>query len=200
MACAGRKQIYPDEAALKGLAPSWQTSAQLALATLLAMPGFKTNNNSPGSGIVGGRWFLQVGSPYYGWRWGDIALVKIFSQGIIESLQVVLSWDPVDSTTLPFDHIQVPKDFSLSQNSPNPFNAGTTIKYNLPKTCQVRLQIYNILGQKVRTLVDKFEEAGYKEARWDGKNDLNNSVASGVYFYKIKAEDFVETRKMVLMK
>lgn len=175
-------------------------SADSVIATLVAMPGFKTSTNSVGSGIIGDQWFLQVGSPYYGWRWGDAALVAIFSQGKSESLVVKLTWDPVDSIALPYTGGQVPKDFALSQNFPNPFNASTTIKYNLPKTCQVRLQIYNILGQKVRTLVDKFEEAGYKEARWDGKNDLNNSVASGVYFYKIKAEDFIETRKMVLMK
>jgi hypothetical protein len=175
-------------------------AADSVSATLLAMPGFKTNNRSPGSDITGDRWFLQIGSPYYGWRWGDIALVKIFSKGVIERLQVVLSWDLLDSTTLPFNGIQLPKDFLLSQNFPNPFNSGTTVKYNLPKSCQVRLQIYNILGQKVRTLVDKIEEAGYREVYWEGKNDLNNSVASGVYFYKIEAEDFVETKKMILMK
>ena len=88
----------------------------------------------------------------------------------------------------------------LSQNYPNPFNPATQISYSLPKNCNVIIVIYNVLGQKVKTLVDEFQTAGYKTVHWDGKDDQGNEVASGVYFYKLKAGDFSETKKMILMK
>jgi len=88
----------------------------------------------------------------------------------------------------------LPKTFSLFQNYPNPFNPITEIKYALPKDCYVRLEIYNILGQKVVSLVDGEQKAGYKMARWDA-----SSFSSGIYFYRLQAGDFVKTRKMVLL-
>jgi len=89
----------------------------------------------------------------------------------------------------------LPKVFSLSQNHPNPFNPTTQLKYDLPKDCLVKLEVYNILGQKVATLVDREQKAGYKTVKWDA-----NSLSSGIYFYRLQAEDFVQTRKMVLLK
>lgn len=89
----------------------------------------------------------------------------------------------------------LPKSYSLSQNYPNPFNSVTEIKYALPEGCQVRLEIYNVLGQKVATLVDGQQKAGHKSFRWDA-----GSLASGVYFCRLKTEGFVKTRKMVLLK
>jgi len=85
--------------------------------------------------------------------------------------------------------------FSLSQNYPNPFNATTEIKYALPKGCYVRLEIYNILGQKVATLIERRQKAGYKTARWDA-----SPFSSGIYFYRLRAGDFVQTKKMVVLK
>lgn len=169
-------------------------------ATIEGLPGFRTSSNSAGSGMAGDRWFLQIGSPYYGWKWGDIALVKIFSGGEVENLKIGLSWNLVDSTTALLKDAQLPKDFSLSQNFPNPFNAVTAITYGLPYACHVKLQVFNILGQRVRTLINELEKPGYKQVYWDGKDGFDNPVASGIYFYKIKTEDFAETRKMVLMK
>jgi len=64
----------------------------------------------------------------------------------------------------------------------------------------VRLTIYNILGQKVRTLVYEDQEAGYKSVNWDGKDDLGKDVATGIYFYKIKAGEFTQSKKMVILK
>ncbi len=88
-----------------------------------------------------------------------------------------------------------PSGFCLSQNYPNPFNPITHIRYALPKDCQVKLEVYNILGQKVATLVDGEQKAGYKTARWDA-----GSFSSGIYFYHLQAGDFVQTRKMILLK
>jgi C1A family cysteine protease len=90
---------------------------------------------------------------------------------------------------------RLPREFSLSQNYPNPFNLITTIEYALPKDCNVKLTIYNILGQKVSTLEQGHQKAGYKIARWDA-----SSLSSGIYFYRLQASDFVQTRKMVLLK
>jgi hypothetical protein len=93
-----------------------------------------------------------------------------------------------------------PTTFALYQNCPNPFNPETQIKYDLPVAGHVNLAIYNVLGQKVRILVDEFQDAGRKSARWDGHDENGRDVASGIYFYKIKVENFEKIRKMVLIK
>lgn len=90
---------------------------------------------------------------------------------------------------------EMPKAFVLEQNSPNPFNPSTMISFSLPKTGQVRLEIYNATGQKVATLANGLKTAGRHSFVWDAK-----SFASGIYFYVLKAEDLVQTRKMVLLK
>ncbi len=93
-----------------------------------------------------------------------------------------------------------PEEFDLRQNYPNPFNPITVIQYALPKAFEVKIEIYNILGQKVRHLLDELQEPGYKTVQWDGKDDSGVEVSSGVYFYKIEAGDFVECKKMTLLK
>ncbi len=94
----------------------------------------------------------------------------------------------------------VPEEFSLSQNYPNPFNPETEISYDLPKDSWVRLSIYNIRGQKVKTLVDGFEAAGHKRVTWNGKSQDGDQVASGVYFYRLEAAEFTAIKKMVLLR
>jgi len=89
----------------------------------------------------------------------------------------------------------VPKVFQLSQNYPNPFNPSTTIRYGLPQRAQVSLKVYNTLGQLVTTLVNVEQGAGYHEVKFDGSN-----LASGVYFYRLQAETYVETRKFLLLR
>ena len=94
----------------------------------------------------------------------------------------------------------IPKTFNLSQNYPNPFNAETVISFALHKTSHVKLEIYNILGQKVMDLVDERVSAGYKKVVWDGKDNAGKTVASGVYLYQLKAGDFMEAKRMILLK
>jgi hypothetical protein len=94
----------------------------------------------------------------------------------------------------------IPKTYQLSQNYPNPFNPQTMIKYDLPNPDNVNITVYNILGQKVKTLIDEYQEAGYKQVSWDGRDDGGREVASGIYFYKIKTIGFEKTKKMVLLK
>jgi len=94
----------------------------------------------------------------------------------------------------------LPESFSLSQNYPNPFNPETVIKYALPEDCYVELDVYNILGQKVKTLVNQYQNAGYKMVHWNGRDDKGNEIASGILFYKIKTPKYSETKKMVLLR
>ena len=94
----------------------------------------------------------------------------------------------------------LPDEFSLSQNYPNPFNPNTEIQFALPRAGQVKLGIYNIIGQRVVTLVDGFMAAGYHRVMWDSRNSSGKDVASGIYLYKLEAGDFVRSRKMLLLK
>jgi len=94
----------------------------------------------------------------------------------------------------------VPKDFELFQNYPNPFNPTTKIQFALVKSTKVKLLIYNVLGQKVRTLINGQIDAGVHTVVWDGRNDAGQSLGSGVYFYRVQTDKFSKTRKMILMK
>lgn len=94
----------------------------------------------------------------------------------------------------------LPTVFALEQNHPNPFNARTDITYSLPQACAVRLQIYNVMGQLVRSLIDSPQKPGVYTVSWDGCDVSGRSVASGIYFYRLSAGDFSKTKKMVLLK
>lgn len=98
------------------------------------------------------------------------------------------------------DRQAIPEEFALGSNLPNPFNAVTTIKYQLPDDGNVTIGVYSVLGKKVATLVDGEVEAGYHTIVWDGTDDEGNDVPSGIYFYRMDATGFKVTRKMTLMK
>ena len=93
-----------------------------------------------------------------------------------------------------------PLSYGLGQNYPNPFNPVTQIVYQVPESGQVRLVVYNLLGQEVRRLVEGRVLAGFYQAVWDGKDDRGRSVSSGLYFYRMEAGSFSQVRKMVLLK
>ncbi|RKY44197.1 MAG: hypothetical protein DRP88_08535, partial [Candidatus Neomarinimicrobiota bacterium] len=96
---------------------------------------------------------------------------------------------------------RLPEVFKVHQNYPNPFNPSTTIKFDLPEDTRVSVVIYNILGNRVRTLVDnKMYRAGYHSLVWDGKDDNGNKVTSGIYIYRVQAGSRVSTRRMLLIK
>lgn len=94
----------------------------------------------------------------------------------------------------------LPNQFSLEQNYPNPFNPSTIIRFSLPTTSNVRLEVFNLLGQSVKVLVDDRLTAGVKEVTWDGRDRNGTQVSTGIYFYRIASDKFVETRRMVFLK
>lgn len=94
----------------------------------------------------------------------------------------------------------LPTTIRVEQNYPNPFNPSTVICYQLPLSADVTLDVYNLLGQKVRTLVNGKVEAGYHTVIWDGRNDLGEKLASGLYIYRFDSGSYVQTRKMLLLK
>jgi len=91
-------------------------------------------------------------------------------------------------------------DLILSQNYPNPFNASTSIEYSVQRESRVEIMIYNILGQQVQVLVDQDKPVGNYEACWNGTDDRGRPVASGVYIYRVRVNDRVSSRKMILSK
>jgi hypothetical protein len=114
-------------------------------------------------------------------------LAGTYSQGIFKTAERTTSVDHQINAN--------PVTYALHQNYPNPFNPSTTIGYSLPKAAIVSLQVFNTLGQEVASLVSEHKEAGYHQATWNASN-----VPSGIYFYRLQAGDFRETRKMILLR
>ena len=102
-------------------------------------------------------------------------------------------------TAIDDDNVVI-KNYKLNQNYPNPFNPTTQISFEMPERSIVRLEVYNILGQKVRTLVSNELNAGLHTCEWNGLNDAGQRLSAGVYVYQLKAGDFTQTKKMLLLK
>jgi hypothetical protein len=117
----------------------------------------------------------------------------VYAENITEfSIFAVLSSELPTSVT---ELEELPDAFVLAQNYPNPFNPSTSIRYELPETARVRLEVFNLLGERVATLVDERREAGRHQVSFDA-----GSLASGVYLYRLQAGDFVQTRKLTLIR
>jgi len=95
---------------------------------------------------------------------------------------------------------QLPQAFNLYNNYPNPFNPVTTLRYDLPEDALVNITIYDIMGRIVRTLINSQQNAGFKSIQWNATNDAGSPLSAGLYLYKIQADNFVQIRKMVLLK
>jgi hypothetical protein len=101
---------------------------------------------------------------------------------------------------LGIDDDLLPEVFALHQNYPNPFNPVTTIRFDVPEESHIRLDVYNILGQRVQTLVNGNMQPGFHVIRWNGTNDTGTPLASGMYIYRIHSSKFTAVKKLVLMK
>ncbi|NIP44541.1 MAG: T9SS type A sorting domain-containing protein [candidate division Zixibacteria bacterium] len=98
------------------------------------------------------------------------------------------------------EFLAVPDDYSLNGNYPNPFNPTTSIQFDLPRQSHVTIEIFNLLGQKVARLTDEEYPAGSHKVIWNGMSSNGQSVSSGIYFYRMEAGEFIETKKMLLLK
>jgi len=98
------------------------------------------------------------------------------------------------------DEFILPNEYSLAQNNPNPFNPSTKIQFELPRAGHIRLTVFNVLGQTVRTLCDEKLPGGKHSVIFDGKNNNGGKIASGIYFYRLEAGDFTQSKKMILLK
>ncbi len=130
-----------------------------------------------------GLWNIIPPGPY----WGDPLIRAIIKYD--QATDVVESHETLS-----------PASFSLHQNWPNPFNSSTRIAYSLSHPTEVRIVIYNILGQKIKTLTDEFQTQGHKTIYWDGTDKRGALASSGIYFCKIQAGEFSESKKIVLLK
>ena len=117
-----------------------------------------------------------------GWGW---AIDNLVIQGNVVSVK---------------DNNAIPTTYELSQNYPNPFNPTTAIKFQIPEKEKVVLEVYDILGEKVKTLIDEIKGPGFYQALWNGTNKNSIPVASGVYIYRIIAGKFIMSKKMVFLK
>ncbi len=133
----------------------------------------------PTPGANRGYWFTEAGNYYRTSNYQDAGAVRVQEQ-------------PSETSA--------PKAFALAQNYPNPFNPSTMIQYEIPQAAQVRLAIHNLLGERVRTLVDAKESAGVKQVTWDGRDERGEHVSSGVYVYRIEAGEFRLAKRLLLMK
>ena len=99
-----------------------------------------------------------------------------------------------------FDNADLPNQYALLPNYPNPFNPQTTIDYQIPEAGHVTIDIFDLTGQKIRSLINQNINAGYHSVVWDGNDGSGNPISSGVYLYRILTDEFVNTRKMILMR
>lgn len=98
------------------------------------------------------------------------------------------------------DQFNIPDDFHLAQNFPNPFNPSTRIEFSIPVTAHVTISIFNILGQETATIIDEIKPAGNYSIVWNGSDSYGQKVSSGIYIYRISADDYSESKKMALVQ
>ena len=159
--------------------------------------GFEKLNSTP---ILSNRYVDTTPSDSAVYWYYVTAIYSNIAWGTVESFNSNMDSGSLRNPTGINDDNLIPKEFFLSQNYPNPFNPTTTISYGLPKDSNVKIEIFNLLGQKVTTIIDDKEKAGYKSLIWNGKDNAGQSVSSGVYFYRIDTGDRQLTKKMMLLK
>jgi hypothetical protein len=142
--------------------------------------------------------FIRYDSPDYVPRNRMPLGIRVNGDGSVDTCQCPgtdVKW--IDGST---GEENKPATFNLSQNYPNPFNPGTNFKFSLSQASHVKIEVFNILGQKVKTLLDQDMKAGAFAVDWDGKDQRGVEVSSGVYFYRMIAGDFSSVKRMVLLK
>ncbi|UCE66000.1 MAG: S8 family serine peptidase [Candidatus Zixiibacteriota bacterium] len=130
---------------------------------------------------------------------GSLIVTGYDMNHMVDQITVPVTFQ-INVTGLEDDAAGLPTKFALHQNYPNPFNPNTEVKFDLPADSRVKLEIFNILGQKVTTVIDEDMRAGYRSVTWNGADRSGKRVASGVYFYMLTAGDHILTKKMMMLK
>ena len=155
-----------------------------------------TNNNSTTSDA--GTWNIDT----YHSTWRVLLDVNVTDWNKNPASQSKFYWIETEHPTDPFgvEDVEIPDHFLISQNYPNPFNSQTSILNELPEAGNITISIYNIQGQKVKTLMRGYKQAGFYKISWDGTNEHGTAVNSGVYFYTLLAKGYKETKKLILLR
>ena len=156
----------------------------------MTLVGGVITNGSASLSSSGGQLIVTVGQPLVGDTQG---LSGGFWYGPGNTVL------PTAAEENPFESA-IPQTFRLHQNYPNPFNPTTTITYDVAEHAFVRLELFNVLGQKCRTLISAEKPAGTYTIPWDARTDEGQSVSSGFYIYRLQAGDFIQVRQMLLLK
>ena len=166
---------------------------------------FVASNKTPGEVVIGSMNINGQSADGSGdlveivFRTQDSPLPSDFQ--VLEGVLVDLTGSVDQITNVQVGNLNLlPQEYGLKQNMPNPFNPATTINYQIPEAGRVKIVLYNVLGQEVRTLVDQSMEAGFHNVVWDGADEYGRRVASGLYVYRMTADDFNHIRKMILLK
>jgi len=158
----------------------------------------------PASTAMGGLKGKPVGVEYIGTDYNVIIFsFPLFYQRVEEAKELVhtiMNEKFNEILTIMDKYVDIPDDFILEQNYPNPFNPSTTFRYYLKEKAFVKLVIYDLLGQKIKILVDESQDRGIKDISWDGRDLRGKPAASGIYVYRLEAGNFVQSRKMILLK
>jgi len=140
-------------------------------------------------------------------RWGpiDSTSIRIFGKGSQDNETITINGQMYNLITDPENlniekKPKIPLEYKLYSNYPNPFNPQTRILYDLKEEAHVNINIYNVLGQKIFTLINKYQQAGSRSIHWTGLDNNGNPVPSGLYIYQIHANDFIQSKKMILLK
>ena len=110
------------------------------------------------------------------------------------------AWENLGMSVIQLTNKLIPKEVSFGSAYPNPFNPVTMISMSIPYEMEVHVVVHDMLGREIRTLVNTTQDAGFKSVIWDATNDYGKPVSAGVYLYQIQAGEFVQTKKMVLLK
>ena len=162
-------------------------NATIPIYRFREMPVFFLSSSIPGSGIVDSLWFNDRGMYKRTYDTEYLGNHQIYTH-----TQIYLGSVSVDIA----NHTNnIPRSFFLSQNYPNPFNPITTIEYSIPSRSNVVIKVFDLLGREVATLLNEEKQAGIYKVKFDG-----SGLSSGVYFYKIQTTDFIEVKKMILLK
>ncbi|MGH8005115.1 MAG: T9SS type A sorting domain-containing protein, partial [Limisphaerales bacterium] len=156
------------------------------------------NSGDPFPGSTVNRTFNASAGPNSNSYTGAGSLVQVTN--ISNSGNTMTADFSVQTTTDVDDFFNRPKNFQMAQNYPNPFNPATVISYTLEASGPVELEIFNLLGEKVKTLVSAHQTAGLHRESWDGKDESGRAVSSGLYLYRLRLEKFAETKKMMLVR